>query len=399
MENRKWRGAPGTLRRGVSAVVSIFSFLSFTVLFSVIFSGCAAPGEPYERKPPTPEAVTDLTATQEGNEIVLTFTLPQQAEDHRPLKQAPAIEIYRGFGVPPAPGQASAAAPAKGALLVTIPAAIEDRYIERGHVRYADSLRAEDFAQQQGSIAIYTVQTMVSERKPSGNSNVAAVRIFPAAEAVADLKAEITHTAVILNWTAPQRTLAGAAPPIGGYQIYRGELAPGAAATGDLKLKSPLLKIGESQSASYQDTQFVFGQSYVYSVRSVAQYPGEALESADSNLAVITPRDVFPPAKPQGLLVVLIPAQAAIPAYLELSWAINPETDVVGYNVYRTDQAGTQGTRSNAELLSTPAFRDMNVQPGHRYFYTVTAVDRSGNESPFSEVVSGGVPAESQATP
>ena len=41
----------------------------------------------------------------------------------------------------------------------------------------------------------------------------------------------------------------------------------------------------------------------------------------------------------------------------------------------------------------------MNVQPGHRYFYSVTAVDRAGNESPLGAVVSGGVPAESQATP
>jgi len=47
-------------------------------------------------------------------------------------------------------------------------------------------------------------------------------------------------------------------------------------------------------------------------------------------------------------------------------------------------------------LLLTPAFRDMNVQPGRRYFYTVTAVDRSGNESPVSEAVAGSVPAENQ---
>jgi hypothetical protein len=39
------------------------------------------------------------------------------------------------------------------------------------------------------------------------------------------------------------------------------------------------------------------------------------------------------------------------------------------------------------------------VQPGQRYFYSVTAVDHAGNESPSSAIVSGGVPAESQATP
>jgi hypothetical protein len=48
--------------------------------------------------------------------------------------------------------------------------------------------------------------------------------------------------------------------------------------------------------------------------------------------------------------------------------------------------------------LLTPAFRDLNAVPGRRYFYRVTAVDRSGDESPPSEAASGGVPAEGQST-
>jgi hypothetical protein len=34
----------------------------------------------------------------------------------------------------------------------------------------------------------------------------------------------------------------------------------------------------------------------------------------------------------------------------------------------------------------------MNIAPGHRYFYTVTAVDRVGNEGPASAAASGEVP-------
>jgi chitodextrinase len=34
--------------------------------------------------------------------------------------------------------------------------------------------------------------------------------------------------------------------------------------------------------------------------------------------------------------------------------------------------------------LPTPSFRDNNVASGRRYWYTVTAVDRAGNESPPS---------------
>jgi hypothetical protein len=396
----KGKGAPSpelTPNEHVRPVNFLFLFSIFLV--SLISTGCAAPGEPYERKPPTPAAVADLTAAQEGNDVVLTFTLPQQTVDRRPLQQLPAIEIYRDFGKLPAAGQARVAAPENATLLVTIPAAIEDRYLEQGRIHFSDTLRAEDFAQHPDSVVIYEVRTRISEKKPSANSNVASVRLYPALDAIGDLKAENTRSGVALTWTAPEKTPAGPAPAIAGYRIYRGEPEPAAAAAEGMKLKSPLVKIGEAQSTSYQDAQFELGTSYVYSVRSVAQYPGEALESGDSNLAVVTPRDTFPPAAPQGLLVVLVPAQGGAAAHLELSWAISSETDIAGYNVYRGDQESTPGTRLNTELLLTPAFRDMNIQPGHRYFYSVTAVDRTGNESPLGAVVSGGVPAESQATP
>jgi fibronectin type 3 domain-containing protein len=39
------------------------------------------------------------------------------------------------------------------------------------------------------------------------------------------------------------------------------------------------------------------------------------------------------------------------------------------------------------QLLLSPAYRDVSVQPGHRYWYVVTAVDRAGNESGPSDPV------------
>jgi len=378
---------------------AVFHLLLLTLLLPLVFASCAAPGEPYERKPPTPVAITDLAAAQAGNDVDLTFTLPQQSVERRPLPQLPEIEIYRDFEKPPEAGQTTPAVPANPTLLVTIPTAMEDHYTEQGHIHYADSLRAEDFTQHPDSVAIYTVRTQISEKKPSANSNVVVVRVYPAPNAIGDLKTEVTRSAVVLSWTPPEKTLVGPAPAISGYAIYRGEPEADAVAAPDMKLKSPLVKIGETQSAPYQDAQFTFGTEYVYSVRSVVQHAGAARESSNSNLVVVTPRDTFAPGAPQGLLVVLVPQQGEAAAHLELSWAINPETDIAGYNVYRGDQAGTPGTRLNTDLLLTPAFRDMNVQPGQSYLYRVTAVDHAGNESPSSAIVSGGVPAESQARP
>ncbi len=91
-----------------------------------------------------------------------------------------------------------------------------------------------------------------------------------------------------------------------------------------------MLKIGESDTNSYLDTQFEFGKSYVYTVRSVVQYGGDQIESADSNSFVVLARGISPPAIAQGLVVVYVPAQDAVPAHLELSWGISPETDLGG---------------------------------------------------------------------
>jgi predicted phage tail protein len=137
---------------------------------------------------------------------------------------------------------------------------------------------------------------------------------------------------------------------------------------------------------------FEFGTPYVITVRSVAQYGSESVESADSTPALITPRDIFPPATPTGLEIAVIPASPQVRAYVELSWAISTEEDLAGYFVYRSDREDTPGDRINADVLPSPAFRDISVQPGKRYYYRVSALDRAGNESPMSSAVAADVP-------
>lgn len=358
---------------------------------ALLLAGCASPGEPAARAAPVPEAVADLTAQQSGNDVILTFTLPKETVEHRPLKQPPAIEIYRGIG---------AAGPAP--LLVTIPSAMTGRYIEQGRFRYADSLDAAAFRSLPSIHAVYSIRTRASEKKASAASNAASLVVYPAPEPIADLKAELTPSGVRLQWAPPQRTVTGSPPSLSGYHIYRAELAseaqPAAAAPagGTPQLKAPLAQIAAVDSPEYEDAQVQLGKSYAYAVRSVSRYPEETLESGDSALATIAFKDIFPPARPAELVAVLVPAQGGAAAYLELSWAISTEGDIAGYNIYRSEQAGVLGTRWNAEILQTPAFRDMNVQPGHRYFYSVTAVDRAQNESPASAPVEAGVPGEAQ---
>ena len=103
----------------------------------------------------------------------------------------------------------------------------------------------------------------------------------------------------------------------------------------------------------------------------------------------VSPRDVFPPAAPSGLSI------AAAPGRLSIFFAANPEADIAGYNVYRSNDADlpkTIWTKLNAELLTRTTFQDERVESGKKYYYYVTAVDTAGNASSPSDVVSETVP-------
>src|ERR1700722_18113981 len=216
-----------------------FHFALPALMLAALLAGCASPGDPYERKSLVPEPVADLAASQSGSDVILTFTLPKEAVDHRPLETPPAIEVFRDFEESSGAANTRSSVPSSTALLITIPAAMEDQYSEQGHIRYTDSLHADHFARHPNAVAVYTVRTYVSEKIPSAASNGASTAIPPAPDPVADVKAQVTHSAIVLTWTAPQ-TADGSAPPISAYSLYRAgaaPVAPGAPvpSTGDLK--------------------------------------------------------------------------------------------------------------------------------------------------------------------
>lgn len=74
---------------------------------------------------------------------------------------------------------------------------------------------------------------------------------------------------------------------------------------------------------------------------------------------------------------------------VSLSW--NPSTSVViGYNIYRATQSGGPYTLVDTSLQ--PAYSDNHVQSGSTYFYVVTAVNGSSQESPFSNESKAAIP-------
>jgi hypothetical protein len=349
--------------------------------------GCGAPGDPQPPSPPVPVAVTDLAARQQGTGVQLTFTLPGRAVNGDRLEEPPAIEIFRGkVKLNGSPDNKTFK------LVYTIPGALADVYTSQGKIQFTDPLPAEETRANPGAVYAYRIRTRAAKQKDSADSNLVAAKVYPVTEKINLLEARVTQNAIELAWPAPPKITAGNPnESLAGYHVYRGELdqtapLPSPSELSQIKWKSPPLLLAPTQTNSYSDNLFDFGKSYLYFVRSVVIADGTPIESDDSAATIVTPKDTFPPAAPQNVVVAGTPGENGATVG-DLSWSINTENDLAGYRVYRSEKSGERGRLLTTELLQSPAYRDSSVQPGKQYFYLITAVDRAGNESSVSDAV------------
>ena len=361
-----------------------FRFLLFVLLALLCETACGVPAEPRPPRPIIPEAVTDLSARQRGDGGQLTFTPPAKSTEGEKLTGDPSIEILRGFA------PAAAHSPASGSIHVvyTLPGPVLDTYRNGDRIEFQDPIKPEDIARHEGERVFYIVRGRSSKRAASEDSNAATFIVRPAPTPIENVRANVIEAGVQLSWEPPS-TVSGGAPltTLGGYRIYRAETAGARTAE-----RLPPVLAGLSPTPNYLDAQIEWGKTYEYTVRSVAQYGGESVESGESPVVLVTPRDIFPPAPPLDLVGVFVPAAGATPGAVELSWAISPEPDAAGYYVYRAGENEEKAQRVTPSLLLTPAFRDIPVTLGATYRYFVTAVDRSGNESQPSKPMSMKIP-------
>ena len=74
---------------------------------------------------------------------------------------------------------------------------------------------------------------------------------------------------------------------------------------------------------------------------------------------------------------------------VSLYWKRNRELDLAGYNVYRSTTPGSGYQRINSSLVSRKmnSFIDKQVELGKTYYYVVTAINKAGGESGYSNEV------------
>jgi fibronectin type 3 domain-containing protein len=82
----------------------------------------------------------------------------------------------------------------------------------------------------------------------------------------------------------------------------------------------------------------------------------------------------------------MAPAQHSV----DLTW--NSSANAVGYNIYRATVSGGPYSIINTSLDASTSFTDNSVTAGQKYYYVVTAVDGSSNESGYSNETSAAIP-------
>jgi hypothetical protein len=342
-------------------------------------AGCGVPGIPMPPSLALPRPVDDLAAVRKGGRVVLTWSAPLQTTDRQNIRRLGTTVICRSVGEFPMK-QCRVVKQLRPEDLQSLAAGAN----RRPRVMFEDALGAEMESATQ--FVTYAVEVQNRREKSAGLSNQVRVSLAPSLPAPGNLHAEATAESVVLSWTAPER-LPSAANLRFSYRVFR-KLANAA----DYTLIQELPARAGTETVG--DRSFEWEHAYDYRVTSVTRMQlagGEAMEfeGDDSPVVDCFPHDIFPPATPTGLQAVF--SGVGQKPFIDLTWAPNTEADLAGYNVFRSEP-GETARQINRQLVKAPAFRDENVAGGHRYIYSVSAVDERGNKSARSETAVEAVP-------
>ena len=346
-----------------------------------IMPSCATPGAPMPPSLQLPRPVEDLKFIRKGTRVVLSWTPPSQTTEHLGLRHPGATYICRTLGRYPVEN-----CDMVKRLTPADVAALTDK--KREEAIFEDAIPANMIAPN--AFATYSVEVSNDRGRSAGLSNQLRVPLAPTMPAPQNLRGTVTAQGPQLTWNVENmRAVPGLTFM---YRVLRRMEGVPNFSTIDT------LPADTGSRETYVDRAFEWQKKYEYKIVPVTQIAMQGVsamevEGEDSAVISVEAKDVFPPAKPTSVQAVF--SSVGQKPFIDLSWTPNTETDLAGYDVYRRE-ADTDPVKITGQVVKAPAFRDENVRPGAKYFYSVVAVDLRGNQSPRSDEASEQVPADLQ---
>jgi hypothetical protein len=144
-----------------------------------------------------------------------------------------------------------------------------------------------------------------------------------------------------------------------------------------------------NQTGEYMGLDARGGKAYVAWSDTRHYFPSFTTELEKDNVGfalvdfgTAPPPDTTPPAAPAGL------SATAGKRKITLNWTANTEPDLAGYNVYRSSSATGTFTKLNSSPVTTNTYTNSSLTSGSTWYYYVTAVDTSNNQSAASNTAS-----------
>jgi hypothetical protein len=323
------KGKPQKAQKAQNVFIRFVLFVPFVAFLS----SCAKVGEP---KPPftrIPEAVKDLSASQSGYSIVLSWTNPGLNIDLSPATNLAHAQIHSGEGAVATLNVAGAGKP----QFYPIP-------IKPG----SDSVRT------------FSIVVDTTSGKTSKVSNTVSITPVEVPGKVANIHTVVDQRLITLTWSKPQE---------------HPELANGYVVT---RTDRPAEAVSDTE---YVDSFFQRGKTVTYQVTPIRRQGDRTIAGIGTESTPVLMEDQTPPQVPTGLDIVVSDNAA------HLTWEANAETDLAGYYVFRSARPEGPFKLVSNGVITPNYFVDPDYKTGT--YYSVSAVDEFWNESRRSPAFRG----------
>lgn len=343
-----------------------FSVFLCIVFLVFILSGCGRKGPLEKPVPRVPQMVSNFEARQLGNRIYFNWTNPETDEKGDALEVAKA-EI-RVMALEKHSGEQKGNEKKDKSDFLRYSRPAETVFPDRLTLSLNWAILDLDLGKTVGRKYAFGVRVKARGGSWSPFSSLVEIEVSPVTEPPRNLTAEMEGQQVRLSWKAPERMADGTTlTEEAFYNIYRSE-------NGEFKKLNDL----PFNQTFYEDSRVKVGATYRYLVRALLP-PNFTAESSDSEVVTFTAVDKTPPARPEGLQAFFGPEGVA------LIWLPNQENDLAGYRVYRAKE-GEKEILLTSELLERANYVDSSVEKNCIYEYSITAVDKSQNESAAAKI-------------